>query len=82
MSKKTIALPIFDIVVHFDSESKSGVIVSNLHDKTAVDVNDKEFSACMDGIESLILALACAGVDIESPEVIQAIETSVQSAEF
>jgi hypothetical protein len=36
------------------------------------------YNSAMDGIEALILAHACAGIDIETPAYIQGIETAVQ----
>jgi hypothetical protein len=37
------------------------------------------YNSAMDGIEALILAHACAGIDIETPAYIQGIETAVQA---
>jgi hypothetical protein len=37
-----------------------------------------KLGAALDGIESLILAQACAGIDIESPAYIEAVETAVE----
>jgi hypothetical protein len=48
-------------------------------DEHPSDDNRTRFNAAIDGVESLILALACAGVDIEAPEVIEAIQTSEQT---
>lgn len=39
-----------------------------------------EFNAAMDGIESMILAHACAGIDVCSPAYVEGVETAVQSA--
>jgi hypothetical protein len=57
----------------------SGTITSvdlktQYHDK-----EDELYNAAMDGIESLILAHACAGVDIESPEYIEGVKTAVEA---
>jgi len=38
------------------------------------------FNGAMDGIESLVLACACAGIDVESNAFVEAVETSVQGA--
>ena len=35
------------------------------------------FNKIMNGIESLILAQACAGIDVESPEYFEALETAI-----
>jgi len=35
-----------------------------------------EYNAAIDGLESLILAHACAGIDITSPAYLEGIETA------
>ncbi len=37
------------------------------------------YNRAIDGSESLVLACACAGVDIDSPEFVAAINTSIES---
>ena len=37
------------------------------------------YDAAVDGLESLILGHACAGIDIESPEYMEGIETAVEA---
>lgn len=44
--------------------------------------NRKKYNAAMDGIESLILAHAVAGLDIESLAYIEGIETAVQACAY
>lgn len=39
-----------------------------------------EYNAAVDGITSMILAHAIAGIDVETPAYIEGIETSVQAA--
>lgn len=81
--KRTIKLPCFGIVVNLDTEDPgAGAISSDLHempDGNNADGNDYRYDGAMDGIEALILAQACAGIDIESPAYIEAIETAVQA---
>ena len=74
---RVIALPSFGIVVTLgreDGEStpRASTIESDLHgsDETA------EEKAAIDAIESMILAHAAAGVDIESPAYMEGIETA------
>jgi hypothetical protein len=43
------------------------------------DAGRAQFNAAIDGIESLVLALAVAGVNVEAPEVLQAIESAVDA---
>jgi hypothetical protein len=38
-----------------------------------------QFNAAIDGIESMILALAVAGVDVETPAVVEAIESAIDA---
>lgn len=73
---KTFKLPIFGIVV--DVTGDGGGSISSTDLKTEGDnLEDREYNAAMDGIESLILAHACAGIDITTPEYIVGIETAV-----
>lgn len=54
----------------------SGQITSDLksHDEDA-----GEFNAAIDGMESLILALAVNGFDVESPKFAQAVQTTLDA---
>ena len=54
----------------------SGTINSDLVD-TVINADDKEWETAMDAIESLILALACSGADIESPRFLEGLETAI-----
>ena len=65
---KQINLPCFDIIVRTYPYTHDGTIQPGALDSP-------EF----DGILSLILAHAVAGVDIETPEYIEGIETAAQS---
>lgn len=35
------------------------------------------YNAAIDGIESLVLALACAGIDVSEPQIVEAVETAI-----
>ena len=39
---------------------------------------NRQYNAVIDGLEALVLAHACAGVDVESPAYIEGIETAVE----
>lgn len=52
-----------------------GVITSNLKDAD----NDVNYNNAIDGIESLILAHACAGVDIESNAYVEGINSCIDA---
>jgi hypothetical protein len=72
---KEINLPIYGIKVTIDVDG-SGTITSDLHTNQS---EDELYNSAMDGVESLILSCACAGIDIETPEFLEAIETSVEA---
>jgi hypothetical protein len=80
---RQIHLPCFGITVHLDREGSpeapaQGFITSQLKEPgrgTLV----RAFNAAVDGLEALILAHACAGVDITSPAYIEGIETAVDA---
>jgi hypothetical protein len=60
-----------------------GEISSNLKDRQSeTDAADDEvWDACVDGIESLILGHACAGVNIESQEYIEGLTTAIEAVQ-
>ena len=72
-SKKKIDLDVFGISLRIDGQG--GAITSSLKD----DSESSYYNDAIDGMESLLLALACAGVGIESPAVHEAIETAVDA---
>ena len=79
---KTITLPCFGIVV--EVQDGSGNITSDLQEDTekpSTDawIDEQQYNCMMDGIESLILAHACAGIDITTPKYIEGIETAVEA---
>ena len=84
---RTIVLPCFGIVVRLVRDQPghpgrplAGDITSNLHESDSGSEDDSDYEAAMDGIESLILAHACAGVDIAAPTYIAGIQTAVEAA--
>jgi hypothetical protein len=75
---KKFELPIYGIVVEIDG--KGGGSISSTDLKTALnDPEDELYNAAMDGIESLILAHACADVDITTPYYLEGIENAVDA---
>tara|TARA_Y100000296_G_C5056276_1_gene197444 strand:+ start:91 stop:354 length:264 start_codon:yes stop_codon:yes gene_type:complete len=81
---KTIKLPCYGILVNV-REGGGGGISSELWEDITDEMGDEDAEEAyihnrkMDAIESFILACACAGIDIESPAFIEAIETTVQA---
>jgi hypothetical protein len=78
----TIRLPCFGITITLvrgndASTPGSGSITSDLRaPRTAA---NRQFNAAIDGLESLILAHACAGVDVASPAYVEGVETAVEA---
>ena len=63
--------------IRVETNKDGGTIVSDL--KTNLAAVDDPFNRAMDGVESLILAAACEGIDIESPAFVKAVETAVEA---
>jgi hypothetical protein len=78
---KTIKLPCFNIVVVCDEESGTGTIESKLRlaGQDSAGTDFEAFDARVDAVESMILAHACAGVDIASPAYIEGIESAIDA---
>lgn len=79
-SMKVIRLPCFGITIELGrwpskEEPACGTITSYLQEDLTGD--DKEYLAAIDALESLILAHACAGVDVTSLAYIEGIESAV-----
>ena len=64
-------LPCFGIVVEHDDQG--GKITSELHEKG----EGRALKAAIDTLEAFILACAVAGINIESPAFLEAVETTV-----
>lgn len=80
MATKTSKLPCFGIIVQFDPETGAGTIVSDLYvSRTENDEPNTHLKVAIDALEALILAHACAGVDVQSPGYIEGIETAVEA---
>jgi len=85
VSEKIIKLDCYGIVVNLVSGKNGsgwgGSITSDLKhpDDQCDDREEQEFNTAIDGLESLILAHACAGIDICSPAYLEGIETAVEA---
>ena len=73
---KTIKTNVFGITVYLD-EAGSGKLISDL--RNGLDGSDAEYAAALEGLESLILAHACAGIDITTPAYLEGVETAVEA---
>ena len=80
---ETIKTDCFGIVVELEDPNewgdRNGTITSDLHEEPTDewDTDHTIYNSMMDTIESMILAHACAGVDITDPAYICGIETAV-----
>jgi hypothetical protein len=75
---KTIKLPCYGIVVKCDPEKGTGTIKSTMTTGVVYDEDAGILEAAVNTIEAMVLAHACAGVDIEDPSYIEGIETAVE----
>jgi hypothetical protein len=73
MRPKTIELPAFGIKIRLAPDGKSGTITSDLS-------NTGGRPDALDGIESLILAHAVAGVDVTADAYVGGVQTAVYAA--
>jgi hypothetical protein len=55
---------------------RSGSVTSSLH--TSEEDAD-EFNAAMDAVESMVLAHACAGIDVTDPRYVEGVRTCVEA---
>ena len=83
VSIREIRLPCFGITIRLDREHTAntpgcGTITSDLKE-AAHDGRAREFNAAVNGLESLILAHACHGINVEAPAYIEGIETAVEA---
>jgi hypothetical protein len=79
---RTIRLPCYGITITLVRENGadkpgSGAIASDL--RAGQSAADRHYNAAIDGLEALILAHACAGVDVEAPAYIEGIESAVEA---
>lgn len=66
-SYEEIFLPVFGITITVDTNGGGGTITTNL-------------GPGFDQLESMLLAMACAGVDLQTNEMYEAIETVVDAS--
>jgi hypothetical protein len=78
----TIRLPCFGITLRLHgkppgAKSPGGAIASTL--RFPGPPGNRLYHAAVDALESLILAHACAGVDVQSPAYVEGIEIAVEA---
>ena len=78
-----IQLPCYGIEIELDRKPVPGFSATGsifgLKDEQDNHGQGRVLYAAMDAIESLILAHACAGVDVKNPAYIEGIETAVEA---
>ena len=76
--EEKIILNVYGIIVELTGDG-GGSITSLLHeDEDPEDMEIRYYNSAMDGIESIILSHAIAGIDITTPEYKEGIESAVQ----
>jgi hypothetical protein len=74
----TTKLNAFGITLTFSDADKAGASISS--DMPAPDyVANRDFNSAVDGIESMILAHFCAGIDVSTPAYLEGIETAYEA---
>lgn len=75
-----ILLPCFGIEMYTyqSPDGVGGTIVSDLDPVGLEDEGEEVLAAVFDAVESLVLALACAGHDVTSPSFVEGLETAVE----
>jgi len=76
MTTRTIRLPIYDIVITLEEDR--GSLRSSLNED-AEPGDDPELTAAFDAIESLVLAHAVAGVNVEDPKYLEGLEVAIEA---
>ena len=82
MHPKTIHLPCHGIMICLERDPACGdpgcgKITSDL--KTVTTLRAGPFNNAIDALEALILAHACAGIDVTSPAYVEGVETAVEA---
>jgi hypothetical protein len=81
-----VALPVGGITI--DGSGTTRTIESALHEHCDDDPDQQDpgcceqhqsYNAAIDGIESLVLAHACAGIDVSSKEYVEGIQTALDA---
>jgi hypothetical protein len=73
-----LKLGCYGIIINWNGEDKgSAAISSDLHEKDSSE--NSLYNAAIDGIESLILAHFCAGIEVDSPAYVEGIQTATDA---
>ena len=72
---KTICLPVHSITMTLDGDGHGSISAHELLGEAP----SMEYRAAVDGLLSVILAHACAGINVESPAYLEGIEVALDS---
>jgi hypothetical protein len=80
MEMNEILLPCYGIEIYtYDSpDGMGGTIVSDLDPCSLEEEDEDVLAGVYDAVETLVLALACAGHDITAPSFVKGLETAVE----
>ena len=78
---KTIKLPCHGFEIELSDDGSCGSVKSDLstNDSAANYLFLDEYHFYVDAVESMVLAHACAGIDIESFAYVEGIETTIEA---
>lgn len=73
------------ITVRLNEDGMGGNVTSTLHEQpnpeveggSEADTNYDRYEAAVDALESVVLAHACAGIDIQAPAYVEGVETAI-----
>jgi hypothetical protein len=79
-----IRLPCFGIIIRLDRKNTAetpggGTISSDLRIRGENTLANRQYNTAIDGLEALILAHACAGLEVQAPAYVEGIETAVEA---
>ena len=77
---KEFHIPAGNIRVRVDEVTMSGSLTSDLYDWRLSD-SENDLLAAFNGIESLILAHACNGIDVSAPAYADGVRTALETCE-
>jgi hypothetical protein len=69
-----------DVDCCFECDGSQGADADNKEDEPAVSTR-LQYNGFLDAVESIALAHACAGIDVQDARYVQGLETALQAAE-
>lgn len=79
MKTLTVKLNIGDVVIETNSKGGGVITSSAIENEKTSNGKNSEYNAFLDGLESVLLAMACNGVDVESSSVTLAFNTALDA---